>query len=333
MPDDRYVVLLNDALKSHLLTLSDRERGRLREKFEFLENGFWDSGVRVKKLRGVAGRVVFEARISKGDRLLFTLGDHRGRTAVYVWGIASHDAISAEAARIVPRNAPFLDFEPFEREDRPDLSIDALPREWLNMEDVEQKVPEDYGPQRWLVLDETEWRRLLASPDPGSFEAFLFLTREQEELLKAVPPVLLSGTAGSGKTTLSVYYLLRGASTGARRLFLTYNPLLKALAERIYTGLMDKREGSGALPVPRFMVFRDLLGEITRGVVRDFPPEREVGLREFAQIFNDHKDRRKYDAELVWEEIRSIVKGSKLPLNQARYARLAARFVSREIAP
>ena len=332
MPDDRYIVLLNDALKSHLLHLSSRERGRLREKFEFLENGFWDAGVRVKKLKGAAGRVVFEARLSKGDRLLFTLGDHRGRTAIYVWGIARHDDISAEASRIAPGNAPFLDFEPLEREERPDLSIDQVPREWRSQEDVEEKVPEDYGPQRWLVLDDGEWRRLLASPDPGSFESFLFLTREQEALLAASPPVLLAGTAGSGKTTLSVYYLLRGASSASRRLFLTYNPLLKSLAQRIYAGLMEKREESAGVPAPRFMVFRDLLAEIAMAGPRDFPPDREVGLREFTQIFNDHKDRRRFDAELVWEEIRSIIKGSKLSLNPKRYAALAACFLSREIS-
>ena len=330
MPDDRYIILLNDALKDHILSLSARERGRLREKFEFLENGFWDAGVRVKKLKGTAGRVVFEARMNKGDRLLFTLGNHRGKTAIYVWGIASHDAISETAARIVPRNAPFLDFDPIEPEEREDLSIDTLPAHWRSQEDVEQKVPEDYGPQRWLVLDDTEWKRVLAAPGPGSFEAFLFLTREQEELLSAVPPVLLSGTAGSGKTTLSVYYLVRGASSATRKLFLTYNPLLKNLAERIYSGLMEKRDGAASVPHPRFLVFRDLLREITRGITADFPPDREVGLREFAQIFKDHKDRRKYDAELVWEEIRSIVKGSKLPLSPARYARLAERYIAGE---
>ena len=337
MPDDRYIVLLNDALKDHLLHLSGRERARLREKFEFLENGFWDTGVRVKKLKGTAGRVVFEARLTKADRLLFTLGDHRGRTAIYVWGIARHDDVSAEASRIAPGNAPFLDFEPLEGEERPDLAIDALPPQWRTQEDVEEKVPEDYGPQRWLVLDDEEWRRLLASPDPSSFESFLFLTREQEALLSASPPVLLAGTAGSGKTTLSVYYLLRGASSASRRLFLTYNPLLKSLAQRIYAGLMEKREGSVAAPAPRFMVFRELLREIAgAGLhpgVGGFAPEREVGLREFIQIFGDHRDRRKYDPELVWEEIRSIVKGSKLPLNPTRYARLAARFISREASP
>ena len=47
---------------------------RLREKLEFLQEGLWDAGVRVKKLRG-SGRAVFEARLSRGDRILFTLGE------------------------------------------------------------------------------------------------------------------------------------------------------------------------------------------------------------------------------------------------------------------
>jgi tetratricopeptide (TPR) repeat protein len=332
MPGEKYLLLLNDALKKYLLALPDRERRRLREKLDFLETGFWDAGVRVKKLKGTAARVVFEARMDRGDRLLFTLGSHRGRTAIYVWGISRHDAVPAAAARIVPLNAPFLDFEPLEREDRSELVIDTLPRAWLSQEDVEQKVPEDYGPQKWLVLDEGEWQRLLSSPDPDGFEAFLFLTREQEDLLRAKPPVLLSGTAGSGKTTLAVYYLVRGAGGGSHRLFLTYNPLLRGLAERIYNGLVFRQGDVPAGAAPRFMVFRDLLREITHGVSERFPAESEVGLVEFTQIFNDHPSHRGFDPELVWEEIRSIVKGSKMPLNPPRLARLAARFAARQMS-
>lgn len=329
--DGRFIVLLNDALKDHLSSLSGKERLRLREKFEFLEQGFWDTGVRVKKLRGTSRRVVFEARLTKSDRLLFTLGDHQGRTAIYVWGIVRHDDIASEAARIVPRNAPFLDFEPLQSEEKSDLTLEAAPIEWLSQEDVEQKVPDDYGPQRWLVLDDEEWRRLLLSPDASGWEAFLFLTREQEDLLHASPPILLSGTAGSGKTTLSVYYLIRGAASGQRRLFLTYNPLLKNLAERIYAGLASHRGSLPDAPPPRFLVFRELLREIVPQAERLFSEEKEVGLKRFAQIFNDHKDRKRYDAELVWEEIRSIIKGAKLPLASARLARLSARFNSREL--
>jgi tetratricopeptide (TPR) repeat protein len=332
MPDNRYIVLLNDAFKGHLLGMPTRERERVHEKFEFLQNGIWDAGVRVKKLKGTAGRVIFEARLNKSDRILFTLGRHREKTAVYVWGIARHDDIASEAARIVPHNAPFLDFEPHEREERPDLAIDSLPGEWLSQEDIEEKVPEDYGPQKWIVLDEAEWLRLLAAPHAGSFEGFLFLTREQEALLGAAPPILLSGTAGSGKTTLCVYYLVRGASSGTRRLFLTYNPLLRGLAERIYDGLVANRPGPSDTARPRFLVFQDLLREITAARKDDFPPEREVGLQGFLQIFNDHPDRKKYDAELVWEEIRSIIKGSKFPLLPSRLSSLCLRFTSGAIS-
>src|SRR5208283_6104553 len=84
MADRRYLLLVNDALKTHLARLPAARRKQIREKLEFLENGVWDAGVRVKKLRGTP-RVVFEARMSKGDRLLFTLGRHREAIAIYLW--------------------------------------------------------------------------------------------------------------------------------------------------------------------------------------------------------------------------------------------------------
>ena len=154
MPPERFQVLLNDSLKRHVLGLEPGERRRLREKFEFLEHGIWDSGVRVKKLKGIAGRVVFEARISRGDRLLFTLGSRQGRTAIYVWALVAHDDIGAAARRISPAEAPFLDFASETEEDLPALAVDAVPRAWVSQEDVDEKVPSDYGPQRWLVLDD-----------------------------------------------------------------------------------------------------------------------------------------------------------------------------------
>ena len=55
MPADRHPVLLNDGLKRHILALEPGERRRLREKFAFLEHGFWGTGVRVKKLKGIKG--------------------------------------------------------------------------------------------------------------------------------------------------------------------------------------------------------------------------------------------------------------------------------------
>ena len=42
-----------------------------------------------------------------------------------------------------------------------------FPATYFTQESVEEKVPDDYGPQRWLVFDDEEWGRLLASPDPA----------------------------------------------------------------------------------------------------------------------------------------------------------------------
>jgi tetratricopeptide (TPR) repeat protein len=323
-------VMLNDSLKRHVLGLEPGERRRLREKFAFLENGVWNAGVRVKKLKGVARRVVLEARISRGERLLFTLGSLGGRTAIFVWALVAHDDVTAAARRISPAEAPFLDFASETEEDLPALAIDAVPRAWLSQEDVDEKVPADYGPQRWLVLDDAEWERILRSPSGDPFELHLHLTREQAAILELDPPVLLSGTAGSGKTTLSVYYLLRQPA-GRRRLFLTFNEGLRSLCEGIYRGLAAGREESG--PAPTFALFRGLVEELVRPVAARFPPDREVGLREFASLFRDHPDHRRWDPELVWEEIRSIIKGAKLPLNPGRLEALATGCVSGTLRP
>jgi len=332
-----YILLLNSTLKEYFLTLNAQEKRRLREKFEFLENGIWDAGVRVKKLRGVSNRIVFEARLTRDERIIFTLGKQGDKTAIYAWGITKHDdlngaASSAVKRHILPTNTPFLQFEPAEEEVFPEVIIDELPAEYYSQEQIEEKSPEGYGPQKWHVLSDEEWKRLLLSSREDNFEIFLFLTREQQSVLEMDPPILLSGTAGSGKTTISVYYLLRRELLDKRRVFITYSPFLKRFSESIYQGLTRHtiiEEGSVR---PDFYVFRDLLADMLSAAGKKLDPEKEVGLREFERIFSGHGLFKKYDTELVWEEIRSIIKGSKPPLSVARYRKLSSEWLSGEIA-
>lgn len=333
MDENKYILLLNDTLKRHIVDLNKGEKRRLREKFEFLENGIWDSGVRVKKLKGVSGKVIFEARLSKGDRIIFTLGKHGPQIVIYIWGVVNHDDISKKAKNIFPNNAPFLNFEPETSEDYPDLLLEDLPEEYFSQEAIEEKSSDDYGPQKWLVLNDEEWKRMLLSADPDNFDIFLFLTSEQNKVLETDPPLLLSGTAGSGKTTISVYYLLRRNFINKKRLFLTYSPYLKDFSKRIYTGLVSHTEFEKPHVEPDFYIFRDLLRDIARASGLEYDKKKEVGLREFENIFRNHKFHQKYDAELVWEEIRSIIKGAKPPINIERYRRLLRNYIQRELRP
>jgi len=331
MDQNKYILLLNDTLKRHVVTLSDRKKKRLREKFEFLENGIWDSGVRVKKLRGASGKVIFEARLSKGDRIIFTLGKHGPQTAIYIWGIVRHDDIRMTAQNIFPNNAPFLNFEPETSEDYPDILVDELPKEYFIQEAIDEKSPDDYGPQKWLVLSDEEWKRMLLSANSDDFDIFLFLSPEQNKILETDPPLLLSGTAGSGKTTISVYYLLRKDFINKKRLFLTYSPYLKEFSEGIYTRLVSHTELEKSDMEPDFYVFRDLLHDISMASGLHYDKRKEVGLGEFENIFRNHKLHQKYDAELVWEEIRSMIKGAKPPINFKRCRKLLQGYFEREL--
>jgi hypothetical protein len=320
MSATRHIVLLNQSLKNHILGLNAKEKERLHEKFEFLENGIWDAGIRVKKLRGFSQKVIFEARLSKGDRLLFTLGKQGPHTAVYAWGLVKHDDITKTAQYIFPENAPFLHFEPETVEDRPEMLLDDIPADYFSQEAIEEKSPEDFQPQKWFILDEKEWKRVL-SEGSDALDLYLLLTPEQVKILETDPPVLISGTAGSGKTTLSVYYLLKPKFRSQKTLFLTHNPLLNDFSKKIYFGLIAKTEPGPSVPVPDFLVFRDLLLKLV-GQSRSFDGNKEVGLKEFTRIFRNHRFQQKYDAELVWEEIRSIIKGAKPWIRTDRFKRL-----------
>ena len=416
-----YALLLHDTVRDHLLSLDARGRQRLREKLEFLQAGLWDAGVRVKKLRG-SGRAVFEARLSRSDRILFTLGeapDEIGNgarvTRIYVWGVVKHDDVNPIAGRrIVPANAPFLDFEPAEVEELPEFDADGLGGDYFSPA-LDQPVavhgvrggagdateplgeaPGDAGPQRWLVVDEEEWRRLVTAHRDDHLELYLFLTPEQARLLHSEPPLLLSGTAGSGKTTIAVYFLLRhrvrrlaaapeagpgaqaergkrpgparsqahgaaasaysagsaGSATpsgtfadgpgagdaraapagGERALFLTWSAHLKRFSQRIYGGLVNGSESVRASETVRFATLRELMAEIMGHAGRPEWQAPTAGLAEFRAIISHHPDAARYDAELVWEEIRSIIKGAKAPVSRRRFAELAARFAAAQAA-
>ena len=327
MEEHNYTLLLNYCLKRHMLGLSRKEKERLQEKFEFLEAGIWDSGIRVKKLKGISGKVIFEARLSKGERIIFTLGKHGSRTAIYVWGLVKHDNIRKAAEKVFPENAPFLSFEPGITEDYVDMSMDELPEEYFSQEAIEEKTQDDYGPQKWLVLNDEEWKRMLLATGSENFEIFLFLTPEQGDILNNEPPLLLSGTAGSGKTTISVYFLLKKNFLNKKRLFLTFSPYLNDFSKKIYTGLVSRTGLEDSDAGPDFYVFRDLLHDLTKGSGVTYDKNKEVGLREFEGIFRNHRLHQKYDAELVWEEIRSIIKGAKPLIELGRVKTLSQAYL------
>lgn len=305
-----FPIFINQALTDRLPAMSAAERRRFEQKLEFLAGGIWDGGLVVKKLTGFSHKVIFEGRLSKGDRLLFTLGQYAGETAVYVWALEHHDDVQRASQRISPANAPFLDFSPHEQAAIDELYLDDFPTEWQTQEAVDEKVDSDYGPQKWHVLEGADWERLGSAQDLDELQYQLLLSSQQYSVLERSPPLLLAGTAGSGKTTLAVYYMLRKEFLGKPRLFTTYSPYLRDFARRLYAGLIQGGPLADRPPHPDFMTLAELQRSFLPEQSPCSNPAKEVGFREFQTILSGYGPARKYDAELVWEEIRSIIKGA-----------------------
>ena len=84
-----------------------------------------------------------------------------------------------------------------------------------------------------------------------------------------------------------------------------------------------------------FALFRSVVEDLVRSLTRGTLPPRARGRApEFAALFHrPPRAPRTWDPELVWEEIRSIVKGAKLPLNPGRLEALAASFAAGTLRP
>ena len=282
MAGHKYILLLNECLKKALPSLGLKEKERLTEKLEFLRAGLWDAGLRVKKLKGSSDRVVFEARFSKADRMLFTLGRRGSQTAIYLWGLLGHDEVNRTARRVFPENAPFLDFVPESQEDYSEMILDDLPAAVYVQEAIEAQAPEDYGPQRWLVLSDEEWRRLLTADKAGGAGTASLSDRRAG----AGPGIGPAGPPfGHGRERQNhpgrVLSPEAGVCRAKRKLFLTYNPFLRDFSRRLYDGLTARTGPTDPGGRPDFYVFRDLLRSLLGPSAGAFDPGREVRLRDF----------------------------------------------------
>lgn len=306
-------VLINDTVKHYFLKLAPPQRKRLRAKFEYLENGLWDSGLKVKKLKGTSSKTVLEGRLDKGNRIIFTLGrEQRDETEillVYVWGVVVHDDIDKKARVVAPDDVPFLQFNRYQEELFEEVVFDDLDDAYFTQESIAEPVAEDAAGQRWHPLGEPEWQRL-AKYSNEDFELFLQLTPDQADILRTAPPLLVSGTAGSGKTTLAVYYLFKAVLRHQKKLFVTYNGYLCDYSRRLYHSLLSQRDDAAEWHEPRFVTFKDLCLEIAAHGSQRFPRDKEMGFRRFLRHFPHCPHAGKYDATLVWEEIRAIIKGA-----------------------
>jgi len=289
----------------------------------------FDGGLRVKKLRGIAKRV-WEARIDRASRMIFTYEKSRepqtGEAQVYIAVqdiCLDHDDVSRRAkARKKTPDAEWLDADVVE--DLLPLESGLSTGESTGLEAIEAEeleisadgVDELLGNIQWRVLSsELDWQRSVMSQDA---DLPLKLTPEEYALVKMPGNVLLSGSAGTGKTTVALYRLLESNLPPGKRLYIAYNKLLVNSAreqfERLVRSVDGDEEIGNIAEVFEFKTLRNLCREIIQASGDEYRPDREVNWQMFSEMYRGHPKRKQYPTALIWDEIRSIIKGGQLSL-------------------
>lgn len=299
----------------------------------------FDGGLRVKKLKGI-GRI-WEARVTQASRLLFAYCQStNAEKSLFIQDVCiDHDDVSrsAKRARKQTVDSKWL----FSEEDENieiignlDQNINSLSQEEQQKLELELKedlkISEQLKDQllsntAWQVVPETEkeWQRAIIE---NQADFALKLTPEESDLVELKGNFLLRGSAGTGKTTVGVYRLKNFARdhhfeglVSGKSLYIAYNPKLVEEAQSLFKRLLniDLEENLNKFAdIFRFTTIKTLCSNIldkNNYLDRD---NEEVNFNFFASKYSRHPQSKKFPTFLVWDEIRSIIKGSQLDPDQ-----------------
>lgn len=188
----------------------------------------WHSaGVRVKKLAAFP-YPVFEARLNRGDRLVFTLHDEVSESFdglhVVLWCAGHHDDAVRTAGRRMGLPNPLELFDVAQEHAEP-VAV-PLPGQRVLL-----------GMSSLVEIDEADIDRWAES----QIDPILHLTPEQRALTRGGEdrPVFLRGGVGTGKTTVLLYRMLKLLMAGSivRPAFLTYSRSLAGWCRSVFERL------------------------------------------------------------------------------------------------
>jgi mRNA-degrading endonuclease RelE of RelBE toxin-antitoxin system len=245
-----YKVCLSDRALKQLKQLKNKDQrlfNEVIERLELLQLKQWTGGTRVKKLIGAD---LWEARLNKADRILFLI---RNDTLYVQLVMTAHDDVNRLArSKQHLFNGDLWTIKVDQQEELP------LP--------IVQTVYEQADTLMYHPLSLEDMIRFIETEDLSEVSLKVQLVNSQKAVLEATLPCLISGQAGSGKSTVLLYkmlhYLLMTRQWSQRVLFVTKNRyLLEDLKKQFYyltNGLDEEQELQNQVI---FQTIEDLLDE------------------------------------------------------------------------
>lgn len=265
-----------------VLVLEGLELGKHKRAAQKIIDAIERDDFRSADVKKLSDRVHYRARLDYENRLLLRFVQHEGAKCCFVVDLI--EAHRYERSRFLRGVKIDLD----------EAAVEAAPAPDVAFEPVRYVHPSAH---RFRFLDR-----------PLSFDD------AQESALDSRPPLLMLGSAGSGKTAVSLLRLRAATGTVA---YVTQSPYLAEAARSLYFHAHEEPEDRNVA----FLSFRDLLATLA-------PPNgRPVRLQDFRGFFERHRQKVRFaDAHRVFEELRGVLGAQpEGPLSKAAYRELGVR--------
>ncbi|WP_127532988.1 UvrD-helicase domain-containing protein [Paenibacillus kobensis] len=312
----KYEIYFTDSANEELQGMPRDRFDQLSVRLERLRNGDWGNGTRVKKLRSInRARTIYEARADRARRMLFTIVKNRetNRKAallIFHFEVEHDDVIRTASVLLQEEYTP----ERYEEEKPKSCSLDELVSETQPVWTEEQDLFYCYLNQlKSYELDEDSVIRLMQSKEMAGNEYVRFklsLSPEQRSYAEAPLPILLGGTAGSGKTTIMIHKLLE-TDAAQKKLYVTYTKDLCDEAGKMFRELVAGLDDEELYKRNTYFKTFDQLVQERRYDKSQDVVKRERFLHTYGKYARSNRIMNEFPALMMWEEIRGIIKGGR----------------------
>ncbi len=250
-----------------ILLLNGLNPGKLRKHFDKALEELASGNFTAAEVKKMPGKGFYRARLDDANRLLFRFGRFHDQTYLLILElILNHDYAGSRFLRGIPVDESML--SPLKSATSPPVE------DLIELPFVNQRYP------KFHLLDK-----------------FLSFDDNQEEILQYPLPQIIIGSAGSGKTALTLEKI---KTLTGRVLYVTLSPYLAENASRWYYANQYQNENQE----PDFLSYREFAETIS------IPEGKEMEFRIFERWFRGFRQSTGLkDAHTVYEEFRGVITG------------------------
>ena len=263
---------------------------------KLVDSKFSDYGKNIKHID--SADKIYKSRAGDNFRLFFKVHtDPAGHTVIHLLQIMNHDR--SDKVHSSPELLKKLKQQDFSK-------LELIGE--INATDCDQ-LPSSIHTNLFYDFTEADFVRV----DQPDYQLWWHLNEEQQAICEQQGPIILCGSAGSGKTTIALYRLMlwnnsafsrgRTDAQSAKSLYLTYSNRLKDDTEKNYQLLRRSEVNVDFMNIHELCMQHAGADSHSR-----FHKDRYVDFKKFDEFIILH-NRSGFSSDMLWEEFRGIIKG------------------------